>query len=127
MSQTASAFNNSGAGPAAGTVLCSLSTASAPAPLIAGHEYAVTVAAYYTGTVTAADQDNAGLYVDGVLISALLIPPSGAGATDPNPQRFNVVTTTGLIQLKVIGAGSGTEVFHTALVCEDVGAGISSI
>lgn len=113
---TQSSYNVSAAGPVAGTVLSTLPN------LILGHIYQVTCYAYYTGTVTAADQDNIGLYVDGNIADTLLLIGQAGGASESiSPQRFIHLTTTGIIQLRAIANAGVAAVYHTNLVVQDIG------
>lgn len=82
--------------------------------------YSVTVYAYLSGTVTAADADNIELLVDGSVTDVLDVPP--VAATGPVPaQTFEHITSAGTIGLQAIGAGGASALYHTLLVVSALG------
>jgi hypothetical protein len=109
-SNPTAANHNSTTTPGSGAALASLA--------VAPGRYLVAAYAYYGGTVsTVTEADNIGLYIDGSLLTALSLV--GVAATGPaNPFRFTVVTTTGAIALKAIGAGTASSVYKTLLTAQ---------
>ena len=105
---TTQSNHNVTTGPAANAALAQLTG------LPAGR-YAVTVYAYFSGTVTAAEADNIQLLVDGAQTDVLAVAPVAA-AGDVEPLTFEHLTTTGAIALEAVGAAGGAAVYHTLLV-----------
>jgi hypothetical protein len=103
-----SAFGSATA-PTAGAAIVTL---AAPAP----GTYQITVYEYLTGTVTAADQDNMTVQVNGVIKGTILEPGVAAGATMPAPFTLTVSVPAGNITVNAIGAGGASAVYHVSIV-----------
>jgi hypothetical protein len=93
-------------------------------------QYSITVIVYVDGTVvTADDEDNMELVVNGTTISLLAYPGESSGVNPPlvsGPYIENVTAGASVIQVKVAGTTpSGTAVYHAQIIATPVSGSLS--
>jgi len=83
--------------------------------------YAVNVAAYFTGTVTAADGDNLELVANGAVLTPFLLPAIGVGAVYCPDFNSQVLVTSGNLSVRAIANGGVACIYHVLLTATRIG------
>ena len=106
--QVSLAAYNSTTSPGAGATLANIATPPAGV-------YSITAYTDLTGTVSATDQDNIQLAIDGVAQITLMVPAVVEGAAISPPFTFQYKTNGTSISLKANSAGTVSSVYRTLL------------